>query len=536
MIKPTLKRIFGEIPLTAELYWYWRQAGQPLNQTFSLKQVEQGLPMWRAEVLAILDNSINGKRVVIFATLHYWISHATLLGLALAGLGHEVTFIYLPYGKWQRSINRFDLRRQNMYANHVLRKAAPLLETLSLLDVKDVPNHLPEDLHTAIQDISYKDTQYTLQVEDIDLENPLYLLRQERNSYAARSAMEVIKRTQPDVVITPNGSILEFGAVYQAARHVNENCFELPVVTYEFGEQRERMWLGLNTEVMRQQTDDLWLARPYQGLSEIQLEQVQSLFHARQGASLWENFARRWQGVPSSGGELVRNSLGLDNRPIVLLPTNVIGDSLTLGRQVFSESMTEWLTKTVSYFAENAQVQLVVRIHPGEMITKGPSVAGIVQRVLPDLPENIILVPADADVNTYDLVAIADLGLVYTTTVGLEMAMSGVPVIVIGQTHYRNKGFTLDPDTWETYFSLLDDVLDEPARFRLLKEQIDLAWEYAYRFFFEYPHPFPWHVVHMWDDIQTWTFDKVLGENGQEIFTSTFSYLVGEPVDWSQIG
>jgi len=348
--------------------------------------------------------------------------------------------------------------------------------------------------------------------------------------------MEVIKSIRPDVVITPNGSILEFGAVYQAARHVNENCFELPVVTYEFGEQRERMWLGLNTEVMRQQTDDLWLARPNQGLSEIQLEQVRSLFHARQGASLWENFARRWQGAPSSGGELVRNSLGLDNRPIVLLPTNVIGDSLTLGRQVFSESMTEWLTKTVSYFEKKPQVQLVVRIHPGEMITKGPSVAGVVQRVLPDLPENIILVPADADVNTYDLVAISDLGLVYTTTVGLEMAMSGVPVIVIGQTHYRNKGFTLDPDTWETYFSLLDDVLDEPARFRLLKEQIDLAWEYAYRFFFEYPHPFPWHVVHMWDDIQTWTFDKVLGENGQEIFTSTFSYLVGEPVDWSQIG
>jgi capsule polysaccharide export protein KpsC/LpsZ len=209
---------------------------------------------------------------------------------------------------------------------------------------------------------------------------------------------------------------------------------------------------------------------------------------------------------------------------------------LTLGRQIFSESMTEWLSKTVSYFAENAQVQLVVRIHPGEMITKGPSVAGVVQRVLPDLPENIILVPADADVNTYDLVAIADLGLVYTTTVGLEMAMSGVPAIVIGQTHYRGKGFTFDPDTWESYFSLLDDILDEPARFRLPKEQIDLAWEYAYRFFFEYPQPFPWHVVHMWDDIKTWTFDKVLGENGQEIFGSTFRYLVGEPVDWSQIG
>ena len=47
----------------------------------------------------------------------------------------------------------------------------------------------------------------------------------------------------------------------------------------------------------------------------------------------------------------------------------------------------------------------------------------------------------------HDLVETAGLGLVYTTTVGLEMAMSGVPVIVIGQTHYRGKGFSLDPDS-----------------------------------------------------------------------------------------
>jgi hypothetical protein len=70
-------------------------------------------------------------------------------------------------------------------------------------------------------------------------------------------------------------------------------------------------------------------------------------------------------------------------------------------------------------------VQLVVRIHPGELITKGPSVADVVRKVLPELPEHIHLVPAEAQINTYDIVEIAQLGLVYTTTVGMEMAMSG---------------------------------------------------------------------------------------------------------------
>ena len=245
-----------------------------------------------------------------------------------------------------------------------------------------------------------------------------------------------------------------------------------------------------------------------------------------------EIFPRRWQGVPSEGGEQVKLTLGLDQRPVVLLATNVIGDSLTLGRQVFSDSMTEWLERTVQYFATHRDVQLVARIHPGELITKGPSVADVVHKVLPSIPENIHLIPADAKVNTYDIVEIANLGLVYTTTVGMEMAMSGIPVIVVGNTHYRNKGFTLDPESWQGYFELLSDALANPTQYHLAQEQVDQAWNYAYRFFFEYPHPFPWHLLHMWKDLETWPISRLRNEEGASKYQKTFSYLVGEPVIW----
>jgi hypothetical protein len=341
------------------------------------------------------------------------------------------------------------------------------------------------------------------------------------------AAYSYLRRHNPDVVILPNGTILEFGVLYQVARHLG-----IPTITYEFGEQRERIWLAHNAEVMRQDTADLWEVSKDQPLSDDQLEQVRKLFTARQRASLWENFARRWQGVPSEGGAQVRQSLKLDQRPIVLLATNVIGDSLTLGRQVFSDSMTEWLEKTVSYFAEHPEVQLVVRIHPGELITKGPSVADVVERVLPNLPENIRLVPADAKVNTYDIVEIADLGLVYTTTVGMEMAMSGVPVVVVGNTHYRNKGFTFDPPSWDDYFELLTSILSDPRSHRLSEAQVQQAWNYAYRFFFEYPHPFPWHLLHFWQDIETWPLTRLLSEEGSASFKQTFNYLAGEPIGW----
>jgi hypothetical protein len=450
--KQALKNILGQIPLTAEAYWYLRQPGKPLTPEFTLDQLERSIPIWREQIIgAHFNPSINPatqnyaqKRVFIFGTLRYWIEHACLLGMALAGLGHSVTLSYLPYARWQTAIDSFTLRRQNLYTEGVLAKAFPLIKVVPLLD-HGKAGRVPSELLKSVELVSLRDTQYTLQVEQVSLNSDLYKLRSQRNQAAACAAFFYLRRHKPDVVILPNGTILEFGVLYQ--------------VTYEFGEQRDRIWLAQNAEVMRQKTDELWQARKNQKLTQEQQNRVRKLFTSRQRANLWGNFSRRWQGVPSEGGQQVRQTLALDQRPIVLLATNVIGDSLTLGRQVFSDSMTEWLERTVQYFANHPEVQLVARIHPGELITKGPSIADVVRKILPSIPENIHLVPADAKVNTYDIVEIADLGLVYTTTVGMEMAMSGVPVIVVGNTHYRNKGFTLDPESWQSYFELLTKIL-----------------------------------------------------------------------------
>lgn len=532
--KQDIKNILGQIPLTAEAYWYLRQPGKPITPEFTLDHLEQSIPAWREQVMgsqffsskpAALQSS-KRKQVFIFGTLRYWLEHATLLGMAMTGLGHSVTLSYLPYARWQEPIDPFNLRRQNIYTEGVLVKAAPLLKIVPLFS-HTKSSRLPADLLQSVELVSLRDTQYTLQVEQVSLDSELYKLRLHRNLAAAYVAFSYLRRHNPDVVILPNGTILEFGAIYQVARYL-----DIPVVTYEFGEQRDRIWLAQNAEVMRQETDDLWRSRKSQELSQVQQSQVRKLFASRQHAILWENFARRWQGVPSEGGEQVRRTLGLDQRPIVLLATNVIGDSLTLGRQVFSDSMTEWLERTVKYFAAHPEIQLVARIHPGELITKGPSVADVVHKVLPSIPENIHLVPADARVNTYDIVEIANLGLVYTTTVGMEMAMNAVPVIVVGNTHYRNKGFTLDPASWEGYFELLTKFLVDPEQYRLTQQEVDLAWNYAYHFFFEYPHPFPWHLLHMWKDLETWPLSRLFSEDGMSAYHKTFSYLVGEPLIW----
>jgi len=523
--KTSIKNLLGDIPYTAELEWLLRQTHKPPVGGYDLALLKKGLPKWIAQAQAAKRDH-SGKNVLIFSMLRYWLEQTTMTSLALAALGHNVTMAYLPYAHWKKPIDRFDLRRQDLFVKNILKPLEILMHPISMFDLPQV-KALPSELAGQLNAAAFRDVQYSLLREEIEIDSDLYRLRQDRNKAHAGAILALMQNQRPDVVIVPNGSILEFGITYKVARYLN-----IPVTTYEFGEQDERIWMAQNEDVMRQDTSAMWHARGKSPLTDDEWIRVKDFFSARQGGGLWENFSRRWQETSSQGGEQVRADLGLDSRPVVLLPANVLGDSLTLGRHIFSKSMTEWLERTINYFLERDDVQFVIRVHPGEQIGWGPSVYDILSEKFPKLPEHIHLLPAGAQVNTYDLVNTADIGLVFTTTVGMEMAMSGLPVIVTGQTHYRGKGFTLDADSWDSYFKILDHTLENPNNYQPDRMQVEAAWTYAYRFFFEYPQPFPWHVQHFWEDIEKWSLKKTLSDEGMAYFGNTFQYLIGEEIEY----
>jgi len=371
---------------------------------------------------------------------------------------------------------------------------------------------------------------YCLQIEIVDVSSEIYKLRYKRNMRAARAAYEWFNSNKPDVVITPNGTIQEFGVIYEVARFL-----DIETVTYEFGDQRQRIWIAQNAKVMQQETQDMWEAYKDIPLTRTEKNKIRALFEARRKASVWKNFSRLWQRVPAQGVEIARNALGLDERPVVLLATNVLGDSLTLGREKFSQSMEEWLERTLQYFIGKSEVQLVIRVHPGEVLIHGQSMVDVINRVLPSLPEHIHVIGPEEKVNTYDLIAAANLGLVYTTTVGLEMAMSGVPVIVAGETHYGNHGFTINPEGWVKYYKTIKAVLEDLSVYQMEKEQIKLAWAYAYRFFFDFPLSYPYHLVNLWDDYRSQPIEEIFRSKKWSEYKKVFQYLAGEKIDWKAL-
>lgn len=528
--KNSIKNFIGILPFTAELYWLLRSVDNPLEGKYKFKLLHEQINDIVHDVKTIRNSHKGKMKIFIFATLHYWIENGVLIGSKFAAEGNDVTIAYLPFHDWFTPINRFDLQRQNIYTKKLLSKAEEILHPISLLDVKTRSIELPEAVMKAVEEVSYLDVQYTTQIEEVDVDNDLYRFRYRRNLHTAKALYKLLTENRPDRLVTGNGTIQEFGIAQRIAR-----ILKIPLVTYEFSDRKEMVWISQDDEVMRQNTDAMWSSKKGEKLSKENLAKVQTLFDARRKGTVPTNYSRQWQKSSARGGESVRESLGLDSKPIALLATNVIGDSLTLDRQVFSKTMTEWFLRTVQYFMERPEINLVIRIHPGERFIKSPSVLDVVQRELPKLPENIHIITANDEVNSYDLISIADVGLVYTTTLGMEMAMSGLPVIVSGQTHYRDRGFTIDPDSWVNYFKSLGHILGNLESSRLTQAQINDAWKYAYYFFYVFPRPFPWHLWSNQSDYKKYPMKYIFSTPGKSRFEETFGFFLGKPMDWKQI-
>ncbi len=92
--REAIKKLLGQIPFTAELYWLARQRDKPITSRFSLKHLQAAMPELVTQAAKLRQSAPPGKNVLLFATLHYWIEHAALLGLALSAQVHKFTLAY----------------------------------------------------------------------------------------------------------------------------------------------------------------------------------------------------------------------------------------------------------------------------------------------------------------------------------------------------------------------------------------------------------------------------------------------------------
>ena len=152
------------------------------------------------------------------------------------------------------------------------------------------------------------------------------------------------------------------------------------------------------------------------------------------------------------------------SKPTALLSANVIWDLAALNKEIFTHSMSEWILETIKWFTAHPKFQLIIKAHPAEYYPDIPQTKEtlelIIRKEFESLPENIIFISPKASILVYDLFSMCKVGLVFTTSVGMEMVAHGIPVITAGLSHYRGYGFTIDPSTKDEYFDNLLNCLN----------------------------------------------------------------------------
>lgn len=148
-----------------------------------------------------------------------------------------------------------------------------------------------------------------------------------------------------------------------------------------------------------------------------------------------------------------------DDGPVAGMFTNLIWDASLETEQAPYPDVFDWISDTIEWYLDNPDQRLVVKTHPAEAKRgTNESVERWIRSEYDPLPDNVMLLSPGTDVNTYQLIQDLDVGLVYNSTVGMEMAYEGKPVVVAGETHYRNLGFTLEVDGPADYLTTLNEL------------------------------------------------------------------------------
>lgn len=144
--------------------------------------------------------------------------------------------------------------------------------------------------------------------------------------------------------------------------------------------------------------------------------------------------------------------------PAFLLATNVVGDSSMLRRNPIFRSQRDWLRQTIGFFRERPELNLIVRAHPDEAFIRQKVVVrmGELARAMADGADNVFVIGGDEDVSSYALMPGLAGGLVWISSIGVDLVARGISVLAAARPKYHGLELVEEPETIPAYWSALE--------------------------------------------------------------------------------
>ncbi|HCK67125.1 MAG TPA: hypothetical protein DHW49_12750 [Anaerolineae bacterium] len=296
-----------------------------------------------------------------------------------------------------------------------------------------------------------------------DDENTRYLLREYISSAwnVAQKFSKFLDETNPRAVIVFNGQFFPEAT----ARFIAQKR-GIRVITHEVGLQPASAYF----------TDGEATAYPIHIPDDFELNEEQN-------KNLDDYLAKRFQGdFTMAGIKFWADMKGLDEsflkkasgfKQIVPVFTNVIFDTSQPHANTVFEDMFDWLDLVLEVIKEHQETLFVIRAHPDELRVRKASretVAGWVEaKTVSSLP-NVIFVPSNETLSSYELILKSKFVMIYNSTIGLEASIMGMPVLCAGKARFTQYPTVFFPQT-------IDEVRRKMKDF-LLAEKIEIPTEF----------------------------------------------------------
>lgn len=301
----------------------------------------------------------------------------------------------------------------------------------------------------------------------------------------ASGMARVMETFKPDVLVMLNGLFMEERVTWALAQARGMRC-----VFFERGRDAGTVFLSHGQSAPRYDVSQGWAAAQAEPFPDAERRRARAVIdRRRRGEQLVETYWR----VKESDQQKIAQQLALPaGVPMAVLYTNVVWDTAMQDRDTIFDGMTAWLRHVIEVFRRHTKWMLVIRVHPAESQVPGREsyerVGDWVRREFGAAPGNVRVVSPETPIDSYALMSMAQAGLVYASTVGLELAVEGVPVVVAGDAHYRGKGFTQDPASLEAFDAAIASLMQgRPAIPR--ERQVELALRYCHLFFLRRMYP-----------------------------------------------
>lgn len=130
--------------------------------------------------------------------------------------------------------------------------------------------------------------------------------------------------------------------------------------------------------------------------------------------------------------------------------TNVVFDTSQAHANVLFPDMFAWLDKILRIIPAHPETLFIIRAHPDELRPgkeSRESVAQWVRQNKVNLMRNVIFINSNEMISSYEMIEHAKFVMVYNSTVGLEAALKGKPVLCAGKARYTQMETVFFPDS-----------------------------------------------------------------------------------------